>query len=76
MKITKEEIEKLSDGTKLQIFLSGTDWNEDFGKSITVFKLGNQLFKDDPFCNIEDIDSGDRLDIQAAIDEYSMGKKV
>ena len=69
MKITREEIEKLPDGTKLNIFLSGSDWEEDFGKSMTVFKFKNQLFEYKPFCEIEDIDSGDQLDIQAAIDE-------
>ena len=71
MRITREEIEKLPDGSKLQIFLSGSEWGADFGKSITVFKFGNQLFEYNPFCEIEDIDSGDQLDIQAAIDEYS-----
>ena len=71
MRITREEIENLPDGTKLSIFLSGSDWEEDFGKSMTVFKFKNQLFEYKPFCEIEDIDSGDQLDIQAAIDEYS-----
>jgi hypothetical protein len=71
MRITKEEINKLPDGTKLKIFLSGIDWEEDFGKSMTVFKFGNQLFKYEPFCEIEDIDSGDQLDMQAAINESS-----
>ena len=69
MKITREEIEKLPDGTKLNIFLSGSDWEEDFGKSMIVFKFENQLFEYEPFCEIEDIDSGDQLDIQAAIKE-------
>lgn len=76
MRITKEEIERLPDGTKLKIFLSGSEWEENFGKSMTVFKFKNQLFEYNPFCEIEDIDSGDQLDIQAAIDEYSNGKKI
>ena len=71
MRITREEIGKLPDGTKLNIFLSGSDWEEDFGKSMTVFKFRNQLFEYKPFCEIEDIDSGDQLDIQAAINEDS-----
>ena len=69
MRITREEIEKLPDGTKLNIFLSGSDWEEDFGKSMTVFKFKNQLFEYKPLCEVEDIDSGDSLDIQAAIKE-------
>ena len=69
MRITREEIEKLPDGTKLNIFLSGYEWGDDFGKSITVFKFKNKLFEYKPFCEIEDIDSGDQLDIQAAIKE-------
>lgn len=70
MRITREEIEKLPDGTKLKIFLSGSEWGEDFGKSMTVFKFGNKLFEYNPICEIEDIDSGDQLDIQAAIKEF------
>lgn len=69
MRITRKEIEKLPDGTELKIFLSGSEWEEDFGKSIAVFKFRNQLFEYKPFCEIEDIDSGDQLDIQAAIKE-------
>ncbi len=69
MRITREEIERLSDGSKLKIFLSGSEWGEDFGKSMTVFKFGNKLFEYKPFCEIEDIDCGDQLDIQAAIKE-------
>lgn len=72
MRITREEIEKLPDRTKLQIFLSGSEWEGDFGKSITVFKIGDQLFEYKPFCAIEDIDTGDQFDIQAAIKEESM----
>ena len=69
MRLTREEIRNLPDGTKLKIFLSGSEWGEDFGKSMTVFKIGNQLFEYKPFCEIEDIDCGDQLDIQAAIKE-------
>lgn len=69
MRLTANQIKELSDGTKLKIFLSGSEWEEDFGKSITVFKFGNQLFEYNPFCEIENIDSGDQLDIQAAIKE-------
>jgi hypothetical protein len=68
MRITREKIKELPDGTKLKIFLSGCEWGGDFGKSITVFKFKDQLFEYRPFCEIEDIDSGDSLDIQAAID--------
>ena len=67
MRLTEKQINDLPDGTKLKIFLSGSEWGEDFGKSMTVFKFGNQLFEYNPFCEIEDIDSGDQLDIQAAI---------
>ena len=69
MRLTANQVKNLPDGTKLKIFLSGSEWEEDFGKSMTVFKFGNQLFEYKPFCEIEDIDSGDQLDIQAAIEE-------
>lgn len=36
---------------------------------MTVFKFGNKLFEYKPFCEVEDIDCGDQLDIQAAIKE-------
>ena len=67
MRITREEIEKLPDGTKLNVFLSGSDWGSDFGRSVTVMKFKKQLFEYKPFCEINDIDSGDEFDVQAAI---------
>ena len=69
MRITREKVEKLPDGTELYAFLSGTEWDDKFGKSIRVFKFKNQLMEYRPFCELEDIDSGDELDIQVAIKE-------
>jgi hypothetical protein len=71
MRLTADQVKNLPDGTVLKIFLSGSEWGGDFGKSMTVLKFKNQLFEYKPFCEIEDIDSGDQFDIQAAIDEYS-----
>ena len=67
MRITKEEVKKLPDGTELCAFLSGTAWDNEFGKSVRVFKFKNQLMQYRPLCQIEDIDSEDDLDIQVAI---------
>ena len=72
MRLTANQIKNLPDGTKLKIFLSGSEWGGDFGKSMTVFKFENRLFEYKPFCEIEDIDSGDDLDIQAAIDREEL----
>lgn len=69
MRITKEEIEKLPDGTELYVFLSGSEWGSNFGKSIRAFKFKNQLMEYRPLCELEDIDSGDELDIQVAINK-------
>ena len=67
MRITREQVENLEDGTELVVFLSGSDWDEDFGKAVKVIKFKDRLMKYDNFCDIIDIDSGDTLDIQAAI---------
>lgn len=69
MRISREEIRNLEDGIDLVVFLSGSDWDKDFGKAIKVIKIGNRLVKNDVVCAIDDIDSGDELDIQAAIKE-------
>ena len=77
MRITREKIEKLPDGTKLKIFLSGSDWEEDFGKSMTVFKFKNQVFEY-KLLEIEDMGSGDQWIIsdfdEAYEDKPGMGK--
>jgi hypothetical protein len=69
MRLTRDQVENLKDGTVLTIFLSGREWYEDFGKAVKVIKVDNRLIKYDAICNICDIDSGDSLDIQAAIKE-------
>jgi hypothetical protein len=69
MRLTREQVNNLEDGTVLTIFLSGREWDEDFGKAVKVIKVDNRLIKYDVICNICDIDSDDSLDIQAAIKE-------
>lgn len=69
MRLTRDQVEDLKDGTVLTIFLSGREWDEDFGKAVKVIKVDNRLIKYDVICNICDIDSDDSLDIQAAIKE-------
>ena len=67
MRITREEIATLPDGTDFYLFLSGNDWGKDLGKSIRVIKIGNTLFKYLPIAYIDEIDTDDEFDIQAAI---------
>lgn len=69
MRLTRDQVEDLKDGTELVIFLSGYEWDEDFGKAVKVIKVDNRLIKYDVICNTHDIDTGDSLDIQAAIKE-------
>lgn len=69
MRLTRDQVEDLKDGTVLTIFLSGREWDEDFGKAVKVIKVDNRLIKYDVYCNVCDIDSGDSLDVQAAIKE-------
>lgn len=45
MKITnKEQFDKLPNGTIFKLFLSGEDWDEDFGNSPWVIKKNNKLY--------------------------------
>ena len=69
MRISREEVKKLKDGTVLTIFLSGSDWDEDFGEAVKVIKFKDNLIKYDLYCDVDDIDTGDSFDIQAAIKE-------
>ena len=44
MKInTKEEYDRIPDGTLLKVFLEGDEWDEDCGEVFTVIKANNRL---------------------------------
>ena len=67
MRISREQVKNLKDGTVLTIFLSGSDWDGDFGKAVKVIKFKDSLMKYELYCDIDEIDTGDSFDIQAAI---------
>lgn len=49
MKInTKEEYDKIPDGTLLKVFLEGDEWNDDCGEVSTVIKIGDKLYEYKP----------------------------
>jgi hypothetical protein len=46
MKITnKEQFNELPNGTIFKLFLSGEEWEEDFGKTPWVIKKDNRLYE-------------------------------
>lgn len=42
---TQEQYDKYENGTIFDIYLSGTDWQEDYGKRKRVIKIDDQLFE-------------------------------
>ena len=49
MKInTKEEYDKIPDGTFLKVFLEGDEWDEDCGEVSTVIKMNDKLYEYNP----------------------------
>ena len=42
---TIEKYDKYPDGTIFDIFLSGDDWNEDYGSKFEAIKVGDKLYK-------------------------------
>lgn len=70
MIVTEKDIRALRNGTRLTLFLAGSDWEEDFGKAIPVVKIDNKLYEIKPnHFDIEDINNekDDGLGIIAAI---------
>ena len=41
---TKEQYEKIPDGTHLVVVLGGDNWGEDTGETIDCLKIGDQLY--------------------------------
>ena len=49
---TIEQYNKYPDGTIFDIFLTGDDWDDDYGAAFKVVKLGDKLYevKDSYYC--------------------------
>ena len=63
MIVTEKDIKALRNGTRLTLFLAGSGWEEDFGKTIPVVKIDNKLYEiKSNYFNIEDIDNEDDND--------------
>lgn len=41
---TKEQYEKIPDGTRLKVVLLGDDWEENTGEAIDCLKFGDKLY--------------------------------
>ena len=60
MLLTKEQVKQLPDGTKFKIFLSGSAWDNDFGKAYDVIRIGNELRRITPdWWDINEMDDND-----------------
>ena len=56
----------MPDGTRLKVFLTGNNWEDDFGKVQTVVKIKDKLYIADEFHYIDDVDCSDGYDMVAA----------
>jgi len=63
MRITKEELKKIPNGTKLKIFLSGSNWEEDFGKTFNAIKYNDNLYVVTDFYDLEIDDPGYEVEV-------------
>lgn len=63
MRVTKEELKKIPDGTKLKIFLSGSNWEEDFGKVFNAIKFNDNLYVVADFYDLDIDDPGYEIDV-------------
>lgn len=59
MRLTKEQIKALPNGSIVTLFYSGNDWKEDFGKVFTAMKKENRLYHITGFDDIDEIDDRD-----------------
>ena len=67
MRLTEKQVKALPDGTQLKIFLSGTEWNEDFGKAYDVIKIKDKLcIWNNDFFDINDINAKDGYELEVA----------
>lgn len=71
MILKEKDIKALRNGTRLTLFLAGSRWGEEFGKTIPVVKIDNKLYEiKSNYFNIEDInneDDNDGLEIIATM---------
>lgn len=63
MRITKEELKKVPDGTKLKIFLSGSNWEKDFGKTFNAIKFNDNLYVITDFYDLDIDDPGYEIEV-------------
>lgn len=68
MRMTSNQIKKLPNGTKLKLFLSGSGWDEDFGKVYNVIKVNDNELREitNNWWEINEIDEKDDFSIEAA----------
>lgn len=65
MIVKGDHIKALRNGTKLTLFLAGSHWGEDFGKTIPVVKIDNKLYEiKSNYYDIEDINDKDNDDLE------------
>ena len=69
MILNSDQIYDLPDGTELKTFLSGSYWDEDFGKVENVIKVKDRLWIVEGYHYINELKENDNYEIEVAIRE-------
>lgn len=67
MILNSDQIYDLPDGTELKAFLSGSYWDEDFGKVENVIKVKDRLWIIEGYHYINELKEDDNYEIEVAI---------
>ena len=76
MRLTSLNINKMPDGTKFKVFLSGGHWDDDFGKVKDVIKFGDRLYEFGDYFDIKNMDEFDGYEFEVALNEYDDSNKL
>lgn len=71
MIMTSNKIKQLPNGTKLKLFLSGSGWDEDFGKVFNVVKINDNELREvtSNWWEIDEVDIKDSFSVEVAYNE-------
>ena len=69
MRVSEKELKEYPDGTIFSIFLSGDEWDEEFGNAYEVLKYKNKLLVLTDWFDMDINDKG--YEIEVAYDPHS-----
>ena len=67
MILTQEQVKNYPDGTAMTVFLSGSEWDDDFGRSYTVVKYGDRLVKTSDWFSINEMNNDEGYEFNVAV---------